>query len=288
LDQITLLLSLIRYNQNEIFHAAVDLQLSLVLAEIANSVHPSVSSSGFLLWEYFTDFLANATYSPEGTAQSVANECVTNLSHFTCDSSGFSSVELLTVLKQLGHHWKLPEILDITVHENQDLLRTALDLVNKSTYERKKVLFLLSLKACRYRVYLRGDFAKLLFIFGITFSRSEQLTDVAWTRRWESFTKSYNCGTQFDFPVKDAREFSGFIQIRAHEGLDCEAVATEYHSLVDVVFPTDPILKALMSQSPYKGMAIQSQSHFTTDDQSISPSWYRAPSGAHDQVLISV
>jgi hypothetical protein len=31
-----------------------------------------------------------------------------------------------------------------------------------------------------------------------------------------------------------------------------------------------------------------SQSHFTTDDQSVSPSWYRALSGAHDQILITV
>jgi hypothetical protein len=31
-----------------------------------------------------------------------------------------------------------------------------------------------------------------------------------------------------------------------------------------------------------------SQSNFTTDDQSVSPSWCRAPSGARDQVLITV
>jgi hypothetical protein len=32
----------------------------------------------------------------------------------------------------------------------------------------------------------------------------------------------------------------------------------------------------------------QSQSHFTTDDQSVSPSRCRAPSGAHDHILITV
>jgi hypothetical protein len=31
----------------------------------------------------------------------------------------------------------------------------------------------------------------------------------------------------------------------------------------------------------------QSQSHIATDGQSISKSWYRAPSGAHDQIFIS-
>jgi hypothetical protein len=32
----------------------------------------------------------------------------------------------------------------------------------------------------------------------------------------------------------------------------------------------------------------ESQSHVTTDGQSVSPSWCRAPSGAHDQILITV
>jgi hypothetical protein len=31
-----------------------------------------------------------------------------------------------------------------------------------------------------------------------------------------------------------------------------------------------------------------SVSHITTDDQSVSASWFRAPSGAHDQMLIQV
>jgi hypothetical protein len=33
---------------------------------------------------------------------------------------------------------------------------------------------------------------------------------------------------------------------------------------------------------------LKAQSHFTTDDQSVSPSWCRAPSEAHDQILITV
>jgi hypothetical protein len=32
----------------------------------------------------------------------------------------------------------------------------------------------------------------------------------------------------------------------------------------------------------------ESESHITTDDQSVSASWFRAPSGAHDQMLITV
>jgi hypothetical protein len=32
----------------------------------------------------------------------------------------------------------------------------------------------------------------------------------------------------------------------------------------------------------------KSQSHITTDDQSVSASWFRAPSGALDKMLITV
>jgi hypothetical protein len=32
----------------------------------------------------------------------------------------------------------------------------------------------------------------------------------------------------------------------------------------------------------------QSQSHIETDGQSVSLSWCRAPSGAHDQILVTV
>jgi hypothetical protein len=33
---------------------------------------------------------------------------------------------------------------------------------------------------------------------------------------------------------------------------------------------------------------VESESHITTDDQSVSPSWCRGPSGSHDRILISV
>jgi hypothetical protein len=71
----------------------LDLQLSIILAEIANSVHPSISSSAFLLREYFTVFLANGTTAPEGTTQAVIDECFSNLSHFAIDSSEFTPQE---------------------------------------------------------------------------------------------------------------------------------------------------------------------------------------------------
>jgi hypothetical protein len=35
-------------------------------------------------------------------------------------------------------------------------------------------------------------------------------------------------------------------------------------------------------------LSSQSRSHITTEDQSVSPSWWRTPSGSHDPILISV
>jgi hypothetical protein len=32
----------------------------------------------------------------------------------------------------------------------------------------------------------------------------------------------------------------------------------------------------------------QSQSHIATDGQSVSKSWCRAPSGAHDQIYVTI
>jgi hypothetical protein len=44
----------------------------------------------------------------------------------------------------------------------------------------------------------------------------------------------------------------------------------------------------LNSEYLWRLTAGQSQSHITTDDQPVSESWFRAPSGAHDQMLITV
>jgi hypothetical protein len=40
---------------------------------------------------------------------------------------------------------------------------------------------------------------------------------------------------------------------------------------------------------PKRGLTprLQSQSYVTTDDQTVSKSWFRGPSGSHDRILIS-
>jgi hypothetical protein len=50
---------------------------------------------------------------------------------------------------------------------------------------------------------------------------------------------------------------------------------------VEVFDPASTRVSALLCQ-------IKSQSHIATGGQSVSKSWYRAPSGAHDQIFISV
>jgi hypothetical protein len=42
------------------------------------------------------------------------------------------------------------------------------------------------------------------------------------------------------------------------------------------------------SYQPHPLLLSQSQSHVTTDDQSVSKSWFQDPSGSHDRILISV
>jgi hypothetical protein len=56
-----------------------------------------------------------------------------------------------------------------------------------------------------------------------------------------------------------------------------QAVAYCWHSPAWLFLVSGPI-----------GTHDQSQSHITTDDQSVSASWFRVPSGAHDQMLITV
>jgi uncharacterized PurR-regulated membrane protein YhhQ (DUF165 family) len=49
------------------------------------------------------------------------------------------------------------------------------------------------------------------------------------------------------------------------------------------------VLTSLMSgEYPAINSLSQSQSHIATDGQSISKSWCRAPSGAHDKILITL
>jgi hypothetical protein len=53
------------------------------------------------------------------------------------------------------------------------------------------------------------------------------------------------------------------------------------------IYSVGPVDRA----SPYLRTPVpesESQSHFTTDSQSVCLSWCRAPSGAHDQIFISI
>jgi hypothetical protein len=46
--------------------------------------------------------------------------------------------------------------------------------------------------------------------------------------------------------------------------------------------------RTLSFSAPAEDCAVQSQSHIATDGQSVSKSWCRAPSGAYDQIFITV
>jgi hypothetical protein len=55
-----------------------------------------------------------------------------------------------------------------------------------------------------------------------------------------------------------------------------------------LVWPHGPERLRISSTTPLDTGNRVSQSHITTDGQSVNPSWCRAPSGAHDQIFILV
>jgi hypothetical protein len=60
-----------------------------------------------------------------------------------------------------------------------------------------------------------------------------------------------------------------------------------YISSKQSVWLPSPELDPFLDNNSLKRQS-QSQSHIATDSQSVSKSWYRAPSGANDQIFISV
>jgi hypothetical protein len=56
---------------------------------------------------------------------------------------------------------------------------------------------------------------------------------------------------------------------------------------LDFIYPPLELTRNLAWNSPANWLPNSSQSHIATDGQSISKSWCRAPSWAHDQIFIT-
>jgi hypothetical protein len=64
--------------------------------------------------------------------------------------------------------------------------------------------------------------------------------------------------------------------------------ANQFVLVSDPLRPTARDFFQLNSYGNVSSVSSLSQSHIASDGQSVSKSWYRAPSGAHDQIFISV
>jgi hypothetical protein len=102
-------------------------------------------------------------------------------------------------------------------------------------------------------------------------------------------TCKYNTGT-FDNTVACMQRLykTGIGLTTGFIGSHTITVYTLYNSLLQLRLFWHPLPSLTNSLQPDCSLNSQSQSHITTDDQLVSASWFRAPSGAHDQMLITV
>jgi hypothetical protein len=157
---------------------------------------------------------------------------------------------------------EIPEFAGIPIPPDGDLptqkelITEALTSVCASDYSLMKVRFLLAVKSCINFHTLTISIADIMFTFGMSLSRSEQMTQNAWERRWTSHEQRYVGNRQFNVDVDDAKRLSVFILQQSKDRIDIPTIIPEFHAVVEKLFPDDPILHALMDQTAYKGMTI--------------------------------
>jgi hypothetical protein len=103
---------------------------------------------------------------------------------------------------------------------------------------------------------MKSSIADILFLFGMSLSRNEQMTQLSWERRWNSHEQRYIRMRQLQVDVDDAKRLAVFLQQQSKDRIDVSLIIPEYHAVVDQLFPEDPILHALMDQVAYKGMTV--------------------------------
>jgi hypothetical protein len=178
------------------------------------------------------------------------------------DSSEIQSQEQLKIVLHLAHHMELQELHQIPAITEDELLEQketileALTAVCNSEYSLIKVRFLLAVRSCINYNLMKNSIADILFIFGMSLSQSEQMTQVAWERRWSSHEQRYVGNRQFQIDIDDAKRLSVFFLQQSKDRIDIAAIIPEFHAVVEQLFPDDPILHALMDQTAYKGMTV--------------------------------
>jgi hypothetical protein len=150
------------------------------------------SSTFYLVREFLSNFIEGQTASPEGSALNVVQNCLTNLQHYKVENSEIQSQEQLKIVLHLGHHMELPEFAQIPAITEDELLDQkdpilgVLTTVCNSDFSLLRVRFLLAVRSCIYYNIMKSSIADILFLFCMSLSRSEQMTQASWERRWNS------------------------------------------------------------------------------------------------------
>jgi hypothetical protein len=150
---------------------------------------------------------------------------MTFLEPYQVDTRFLKTNESYQILLYVVHQFSIEsfEFLDlnqeITSSDFENELLQASETCQKGQFHLDTVEFLLTLRASLHANTVRGDVAMLLFAFGMSFSRTEQMTEIAWERRWDPFTRRYKTSGLFTIQREDSQYISGLIQTLARTGM---------------------------------------------------------------------
>jgi hypothetical protein len=201
-----------QYNIQETFTISLKIQISLITAEVA-AAQTTQSSSYHLLKEFFVEFLGTQAINLEGSALSTFNECVTTIKPYLTPESFSTSAESYQTTLHLVGLFKYNKIITVPVTAdcaNTEIQTTILEQfrkLNQEPFSVQLAWFHVYLRACLRYHFMRSDLVRLVFTFGMSFSRREQMSDVAWTPRWEALEDRYPGDAQCIFLWKMLRVY---------------------------------------------------------------------------------
>jgi hypothetical protein len=151
-SQITLPESLSSCGADDTFEISLNLQLCILVADLSQEEHQMSSASYYLVREFMSNFIGGQTSKPEGSALSVAQNCLSNLQHYRIESADIQSQEQLKIVLHLGHHLLMEELSVIPVddtddlNDRKDLILEALTAICNSDFSAPRARFLLALR----------------------------------------------------------------------------------------------------------------------------------------------
>jgi hypothetical protein len=132
-----------------------------------------------------SNFIGGQTAKPEGSALNVVQNCLTNLQHYRVESADIQSQEQLKIVLHLGHHLLMEELSVIPIddigdlNDRKDLIIEALTAICNSDFSAPKARFLLALRSCINYGIKKNSIADILFLFVMSLSLNEQMTQTS-------------------------------------------------------------------------------------------------------------